>query len=72
MSAPLYDGQIPGREPETGWRIAGVAGMPGLHVIPIGDLIPHEMTEECPCGPGVGVNDVGTTVYDHHALDGRE
>jgi hypothetical protein len=47
-----------------------------LHVVPSNDLIDHETTDACPCGPRdepVHRED-GTTgwVVVHHSLDGRE
>ena len=51
------------------------------HVVPVNDLIAHELTDDCPCGPAFekvpphpsapeGQPDGWVTV--HHALDGRE
>lgn len=47
-----------------------------LHVIPNGDLVDHESTPDCPCGP---TSDPVTRhdgsvgwVHVHHSLDGRE
>lgn len=50
--------------------------MSTLHITPIGDLIEHELTEECPCGPQqqlVQHDDApdGWLIV-HHSLDGRE
>jgi hypothetical protein len=47
-----------------------------MHVLPVGDLIEHETTDECPCGPRSEIvkredGSVGWVVV-HHALDGRE
>jgi hypothetical protein len=47
-----------------------------VHVRPLGDLIEHELTDACPCGPEqqpVKRDDgsVGWLVV-HHSLDGRE
>lgn len=47
-----------------------------LHVMPAGDLITHEASDDCPCGPKaepVRRND-GTFGWlsVHHSLDGRE
>jgi hypothetical protein len=47
-----------------------------IHVHPPGDLIEHEITDGCPCGPRqqpVKSHDgsVGWLVV-HHSLDGRE
>jgi hypothetical protein len=46
------------------------------HVVPIGDLITHELTDECLCGPETEpVEDddgsIGWLII-HHSLDGRE
>jgi hypothetical protein len=50
--------------------------MADLHVVPIGDLIQHDTTGECVCGPTeqpVKARDgaVGWIAV-HHSLDGRE
>jgi hypothetical protein len=46
------------------------------HVIPLGDLIEHECSEDCPCGPEPQPveRDDGSMgwVLSHHSLDGRE
>jgi len=47
-----------------------------LHVIPNGDLVDHESTPDCPCGPTSDPveradGSVGW-VHVHHSLDGRE
>lgn len=46
------------------------------HVVPVGDLIEHETTDECPCGPRSDEveRDDGSYgwVVVHHSLDGRE
>lgn len=47
-----------------------------LHTYPVGDVIEHELTPDCVCGPecvpieldGGGFN----WHYRHHSLDGRE
>lgn len=50
----------------------------GFHIIPLGDLIQHEFTPDCVCGPAVthepdGSNPQKINVYfRHHALDGRK
>jgi hypothetical protein len=47
-----------------------------IHVKPVGDLIEHESTEECVCGPATEAvfRDDGSTgwMVVHHSLDGRE
>jgi hypothetical protein len=46
------------------------------HVVPVNDLIRHDLTEDCPCGPdAVPIKrDDGSVgwVIEHHSLDGRE
>lgn len=48
---------------------------PTIHVVPDDDLIAHEISDDCPCGPDqVPVTHkklVGWRV-DHASLDGRE
>lgn len=50
--------------------------MATAHVTPINDLIEHEDTEDCLCGPTlVPVNRADGShgwLYVHHSLDGRE
>jgi hypothetical protein len=47
-----------------------------VHVTPVGDLIEHTTTDDCPCGPTTQPvqRDNGSTgwVTVHHSLDGRE
>lgn len=47
-----------------------------VHVVPVNDLIEHETSEDCPCGPTAEAvkRDDGSVgwVITHHALDGRE
>ncbi|QKW15366.1 hypothetical protein [Verrucosispora sp. NA02020] len=47
-----------------------------LHVTPTGDLIAHDTTGDCPCGPQVErvARDDGPDgwLHIHHSLDGRE
>ena len=42
-----------------------------VHVQPVNDLIEHEDTEDCVCGPDVELVE-GGAVITHHSLDGRE
>lgn len=45
------------------------------HVWPEDDLLDHEMSPTCPCGPPherVETSDSPRWVWTHHALDGRE
>lgn len=45
------------------------------HLLPVGDLISHEISDECVCGPAVeGMKRPSGSigwVYTHRALDGR-
>lgn len=41
------------------------------HVVPRADLVPHEDSPDCICGPSVEVVGSGVVVT-HHSLDGRE
>jgi hypothetical protein len=47
-----------------------------MHVRPLADLVEHELTEDCPCGPRpeAVINDDGSMgwLIVHHSLDGRE
>jgi hypothetical protein len=47
-----------------------------VHVVPTNDLVEHETTESCACGPTCEVvfRGDGTNgwLYTHHSLDGRE
>lgn len=47
-----------------------------VHVLPVADIIEHEDSEECPCGPELlpVERDDGSIgwVLSHHSLDGRE
>lgn len=59
----------------TGWR--NVVTEPSVvHVRPIGDLVPHDLTDDCICGPTLQIHQHDDApdghVYTHHAIDGRE
>lgn len=43
-----------------------------IHVEPVNDLIAHEDSDECPCGPSVEFVEFGGVVIAHNSLDGRE
>jgi hypothetical protein len=45
--------------------------MTELDVTPVGDLIEHDLSDDCVCGPDVNFVEGGTVVV-HHSLDGRE
>lgn len=50
--------------------------MSSVHVQPTNDLIQHEDTEDCPCGPRIEPverddGSIGWLIV-HHSLDGRE
>jgi hypothetical protein len=40
-----------------------------VHVVPTNDLVEHDSTLDCPCGPDW---EVETGLVTHHSLDGRE
>lgn len=42
-----------------------------MHVVPNADLISHDLTTDCVCGPEVEHIEHGYVVK-HHSLDGRE
>jgi len=42
------------------------------HVIPLNDMIEHEETIRCICGPRVEGIEGGGKIVVHHSLDGRE
>jgi len=42
-----------------------------IHVLPNDDLVEHDNSEDCVCGPDAYLED-GSWVYVHHSLDGRE
>lgn len=48
----------------------------GAHVLPIGDVVEHEESADCVCGPASELVDcaAGGTAWlvTHHSLDGRE
>lgn len=41
-----------------------------LHVVPLGDLVQHELVIGCVCGPLIDL--IAPNVVIHHSLDGRE
>lgn len=41
-----------------------------VHVVPVGDIVLHEASSECLCGPTLDLE--SQHVWIHHALDGRE
>ena len=47
-----------------------------VHILPIGDLIAHELSPDCPCQPveQEGERKTGTAfwLFTHSSLDGRE
>jgi hypothetical protein len=46
------------------------------HVVPVNDIVKHDLSEDCVCGPDVQPikRDDGSVgwVISHHSLDGRE
>jgi hypothetical protein len=46
---------------------------PDIHILPDGDLYPHQETRDCWCVPDLQVVEESRTVLVlHHAADGRE
>jgi hypothetical protein len=44
-----------------------------IHILPIRDLIEHEESWKCVCGPEAEYfEETGRWMYSHHSLDGRE
>lgn len=45
-----------------------------LHVVPVDDVIEHELDAVCPCGPTPELARMSPDIYlyKHHSLDGRE
>lgn len=51
-----------------------------VHVVPCGDVVTHDLDDDCACGPYVERIDpdtglpypAGTALVVHHSLDGRE
>lgn len=48
----------------------------GAHVLPVNDVVEHDLTDACTCGPTSELVDctAGGTAWlvTHHSLDGRE
>ena len=47
-----------------------------VHVQPVGDLVAHDLDDDCACGPAVEAVPRGDGSFGwlitHHSLDGRE
>lgn len=74
-SAAIYEEALRrSGERDTRWHFEGTYGGDG-HTYPVGDLIEHELTEDCICGPEVEPVERGDGsfgwLYSHHSLDGR-
>lgn len=41
------------------------------HIVPVGDLVEHEVNEDCVCSPTPKFVE-GGMLFLHHSLDGRE
>lgn len=41
------------------------------HVVPVDDLVDHDLNDDCVCGPTITFEE-GAPVVVHHSLDGRE
>lgn len=63
-----------------GWRTVevdeGEVDEGVVHVVPRADLVPHQLDDDCVCGPRfeLVVNEGGPDghMHVHHSLDGRE
>ena len=42
------------------------------HVVPLGDLMEHELCTSCPCGPREEEQSNASVIVVHHAFDQRE
>lgn len=59
----------------SGWAILGSAVLGSQHVIPLDDLITHELSPTCECKPAaecVPMQAGMGFLWGHNALDGRE
>lgn len=60
----------------SGQWLAKQTGGNEVHVLPLGDLIRHDHTDLCPCGPTPSPSPMADGsdgwIYTHHSLDGRE
>jgi hypothetical protein len=52
-----------------GWNVVAGVGC-DFHIVPVGDLRPHEGSKECWCMPTLDPEDNNVVV--HHAADKRE
>lgn len=62
-----------------GWRVSVGPSTRGVHVVPVGDLMEHDVESvDCVCGPNVQYVDDDGDMYPrgplvvHYSLDGRE
>lgn len=66
----------PPRSAAPGWLVEWVEADGNVHVIPLGDLIDHDRTDGCICGPTseLQTHDDAPDAWlvTHHSLDGRE
>jgi hypothetical protein len=60
----------------SGQWLAKQTGDREVHVAPLDDLLVHDLTDLCPCGPTPRREPCGDGsdgwIYTHHSLDGRE
>lgn len=56
----------------VGWHNIPVlqGSSPQLHCVPVNDIRPHKLAEDCPCTPTEDV--VAPGYYMHYSWDGRE
>jgi hypothetical protein len=52
------------------WAVADLPN--GVHVLPVDDVVDHDLTEDCLCGPLSQLFGDREWSVVHHSLDGRE
>lgn len=61
---------------DAGWLVDWSDVDDGVHVIPLGDVIDHDHTDDCVCGPTselqANADAPDVWLVTHHSLDGRE
>ena len=60
----------------TGWQqllVRDDVGMQNVHVLPLGDLVPHTHDDNCLCGPAIRWSEIGFAKnIIHFSYDNRE
>lgn len=54
-----------------GWLVIETDGSPDVHVVPKDDLVAHEASDDCACGPTAQMVGHGW-LWSHSSLDARE